>query len=159
MTFRLPALAIAVLVVSVSGVSAAVWADDGTAPRAESVAMAAPPAQLLEAAPAPTTTVQGATGELPGSGSPNIIMPLALVALLASFLTSANGRRLAQAAFALPAIAAAGSSIRRSARGRSVRRSMSNYLDVVLTDLGALSIKPAWAMASTPAILPADHSR
>jgi hypothetical protein len=36
---------------------------------------------------------------------------------------------------------------------------MSNYLDVVLADLGALSIKPAWAMATTPAIPPAEHSR
>jgi hypothetical protein len=53
---------------------------------------------------------------------------------------------------ALAAIAVVGPSIRRWARAHAARRSMSNYLEAVLADLGTLSIKTTGARATTPVI-------
>jgi hypothetical protein len=107
--------------------------------------------------------------DVPGGTQADLIVPMALLALAASVLTSAAERRGIAGAFSVvrhdtagdlegePAAVITASGLRRSVvapvglrirhwgHDHSGRRSMNRYIQTVVADLGALSLKPASA--------------
>lgn len=71
---------------------------------------------------------------VPGGTQLDLILPMVLLAVVSSILTSAVGRRGVVAAFSVVR--------ERWGPDHSARRSMNRYLQTVLADLGALSLKP-----------------